>query len=226
MNAASPWVFDGHNDTILRVLRGDVSAADLAGGLPDGHIDAKRAQEGRFGGGFFAIFAPSPGNKADRYEEMVKPAYDVPLPPPLDEAVAADWVARGLDAFDALVAAGAATVCRSAAEIEADGGDTAYRGGRGHRPRPRHPGDIPPRGLRSLGPVWSRPNIFGHGVPFRFPSDPDTGPGLTEAGERLVRACNRLRIAVDLSHLNAAGFRDVARISDAPLIATHSNAHA
>ena len=31
-------------------------------------------------------------------------------------------------------------------------------------------------GLRSLGPVWSRPNIFGHGVPFRFPSPPDTGP--------------------------------------------------
>ena len=24
-------------------------------------------------------------------------------------------------------------------------------------------------GLRSLGPVWSRPTIFGHGVPFRFP---------------------------------------------------------
>ena len=96
MSAAMPWVFDGHNDTILRVLRGQVSATDVAEGLPDGHIDAKRAQEGRFGGGFFAIFAPSPGNKADRYEEMVKPAYDVPLPPPLDEAEAADWVARGL----------------------------------------------------------------------------------------------------------------------------------
>lgn len=24
-------------------------------------------------------------------------------------------------------------------------------------------------GLRSLGPVWSRPTIFGHGVPFLFP---------------------------------------------------------
>ena len=35
------------------------------------------------------------------------------------------------------------------------------------------------RGLRSIGLVWSRPNAFAEGVPFRFPSGPDTGPGLT-----------------------------------------------
>jgi membrane dipeptidase len=81
-------------------------------------------------------------------------------------------------------------------------------------------------GLRSIGPVWSRPNIFGHGVPFRCPSSPDIGPGLTDVGKDLVRACNRLNILIDLSHLNEAGFWDVAKLSDAPLIATHSNAHA
>jgi membrane dipeptidase len=81
-------------------------------------------------------------------------------------------------------------------------------------------------GLRSLGPVWSRPTIFGHGVPFRFPGTPDTGPGLTDAGKRLVRACNDLGVMLDLSHLNEAGFNDVAALSDAPLVATHSNAHA
>ena len=37
---------------------------------------------------------------------------------------------------------------------------------------------------------------------------------------------NRLGIMVDLSHLNEAGFWDVAAISDAPLVATHSNVHA
>jgi membrane dipeptidase len=82
------------------------------------------------------------------------------------------------------------------------------------------------RGLRSIGLVWSRPNAFADGVPFRFPSSPDTGPGLTDAGRELVRACNRLGILVDLSHLNEAGFWDVARLSEAPLVATHSNAHA
>jgi membrane dipeptidase len=81
-------------------------------------------------------------------------------------------------------------------------------------------------GLRSLGLVWSRPNAFAHGVPFAFPRSPDTGPGLTDAGRELVRACNRLGIMIDLSHLNEQGFWDVARLSDAPLVATHSNVHA
>src|SRR5207245_2402126 len=81
-------------------------------------------------------------------------------------------------------------------------------------------------GLRSLGLVWSRPNAFAEGVPFRFPSSPDTGPGLTAAGRDLVRECNRKGILIDLSHLNERGFWDVAELSDAPLVATHSNAHA
>jgi membrane dipeptidase len=81
-------------------------------------------------------------------------------------------------------------------------------------------------GLGSLGICWSRPNRFGHGVPFAFPSSPDTGPGLTDLGKALVRACNELKILVDLSHLNEAGFWDVAAVSDAPLVATHSNVHA
>src|ERR671910_909673 len=81
-------------------------------------------------------------------------------------------------------------------------------------------------GLRSLGIVWSRSNAFGHGVPFAFPADPDTGPGLTDAGKALVGACNNLGILIDLSHLNERGFWDVAALTDAPLVATHSNAHA
>ncbi len=63
-------------------------------------------------------------------------------------------------------------------------------------------------------------------MPFRFPATPDTGPGLTEAGVRLVRRCAELGIAVDLSHINTAGFWDVARELDGPLIASHSCVHA
>jgi membrane dipeptidase len=80
-------------------------------------------------------------------------------------------------------------------------------------------------GLRSLGPVWSRSNAFGHGVPFVFPSSPDTGAGLTKAGRALVERCAELGIMVDLSHLNEAGFWDVARIEPGPLVTTHSGAH-
>jgi membrane dipeptidase len=81
-------------------------------------------------------------------------------------------------------------------------------------------------GLRSLGPVWSRSNIFAHGVPFQFPSSPDTGPGLTDLGKELVIACNMLGIMLDVSHLNEQGFWDLAGITTAPIVATHSNAHA
>jgi len=81
-------------------------------------------------------------------------------------------------------------------------------------------------GLRSLGLVWSRPNAFASGVPFRFPSSPDTGPGLTDAGRALVRRCAELGILVDLSHLNEAGFWDVAALGAGPLVASHSGAHA
>jgi membrane dipeptidase len=82
------------------------------------------------------------------------------------------------------------------------------------------------RGLRSLGITWSRPNQFGHGVPFAFEQSPDTGPGLTDAGEELVRECNRLGIMIDLSHLNEKGFWDVVSLTDSPLVVTHSAAHA
>jgi membrane dipeptidase len=81
-------------------------------------------------------------------------------------------------------------------------------------------------GLRSLGPVWSRPNAFGYGVPFNFPDTPDIGPGLTPAGKNLVRLCNELGIVVDLSHLNEKGFWDVAAMTDAPLVVSHAGVHA
>jgi membrane dipeptidase len=81
-------------------------------------------------------------------------------------------------------------------------------------------------GLRSLGIVWSRPNIFGYGVPFQFPGSPDIGPGLTPVGHDLVRVCNQLGIMIDLSHLNEPGFWDVANLSTAPLVASHSGVHA
>ena len=47
-------------------------------------------------------------------------------------------------------------------------------------------------GVRSLGPVWSRPTIFGEGVPFAHGRDGDTGSGLTEPGQALVAKCKAL----------------------------------
>ncbi|MBX9335351.1 dipeptidase, partial [Serratia marcescens] len=81
-------------------------------------------------------------------------------------------------------------------------------------------------GVRSIGPFWNLPNAFGTGVSGPFPGSPDTGPGLTPAGEALIRACNRRRIMIDVSHMNEKTFWQTAALSRAPLVATHSNAHA
>jgi membrane dipeptidase len=80
-------------------------------------------------------------------------------------------------------------------------------------------------GLRSLGIVWSRPNNFGSGVPIKRSGSPDVGPGLTDLGKALVRACNELGIMLDVSHLNEKGFWDVANTTTKPIVASHSNAN-
>jgi membrane dipeptidase len=228
-------IFDGHNDTLLRLWRaGDREGRGFLEGSPGGHVDLPRARAGGLMGGFFAVFVPSAkgqGLVAERSDGAV--VDEPPLP-----GVSADEARRATLEIAAILMRlerarpDAIRLCRSVAEIEAAeavGAIAAIFHIEGAEAIDRDLGALEvlhAAGLRSLGPVWSRPNIFGHGVPFAFPSSPDTGPGLTEAGRDLVRACNRLRILVDLSHLNARGFWDVAEISDAPLVATHSNVHA
>ena len=231
MTTAIP-VFDGHNDTLLRLWKagGDPVQAFVEGG-DAGHIDLPRARRGGFAGGMFALFAPPVRGAALDPGAMVEPKPDMPLPAglPWKDAMAATVAMTAI--LFRLERAGALTVCRTAGAVEAAmavGSIAAVFHIEGAEAIDRDLFSLEllhQAGLRSLGPVWSRSNVFGHGVPFRFPSSPDTGPGLTDAGKALVRACNELRILVDLSHLNEKGFRDVAAISDAPLVATHSNVH-
>jgi membrane dipeptidase len=145
------------------------------------------------------------------------------------QRTAAAYATRAAGRLLALERDGVLRVARAAEDLDADGAPVAVlhlEGAEAIDPGLEALETWYAAGLRSLGPVWSRSNRFGHGVPFRFPSSPDTGPGLTEYGIALVRRCAELGIAVDLSHLNAAGFWDVARLEPGPLIASHSGAHA
>lgn len=74
-------------------------------------------------------------------------------------------------------------------------------------------------GVRCIGLTWNQRNQLADGV-----GEMRTGGGLTTLGVKAVREMNRLGIIVDVSHLADPGFWDVAECTDAPFIATHSNA--
>lgn len=226
-------VFDGHNDVLLRLMRGKIQPEQaFLEGDNIGHLDWPRMKEGGFVGGFFAVYVPSESAGVDVDALMTQSRYDVPLPAPLPLAPSQQVTAHMASLLIRIERAskGEVKICRTASDIRQciDNGRLAailhIEGAEGIDPDLYMLDVLYESGLRSIGPVWSRPNIFGHGVPFRYPSTPDTGPGLTDRGLDLVRACNRLKIMIDLSHLNEKGFWDVARLSDAPLVATHSNA--
>ena len=227
--------FDGHNDFLLRLQQEPQRRHELwLGATGTGHLDLGRMKQAGFAGGLFAIYVPSPSQGLDYMAMMKQAPFEVPLPAPvpLDQAQPVALAMAGLLHWMARAAPDDFAVCRSAAEVRSTFGSGRIAAVMHMEGAEAIGADLDAlylfhdMGLRSLGPVWSRPTIFGHGVPFKFPASPDTGPGLTEAGKDLVRLCNELGIIIDLSHMNEAGFNDVARLSDAPLVATHSNAHA
>jgi membrane dipeptidase len=234
---AQVLVFDGHNDIVLKIdAAGEARDRLWLHGEGAGHLDLPRMQASGFAGGFFAVYIPSPETlDIHAFQAMMdNPPYDIPLPDLIAHDVAGPIAARMLGHLLWMERAseGRFRWCRTAADIRtamAEGvvaGIIHFEGAEPIGPDLDALHLFHAMGLRSVGPVWSRPTIFGHGVPFRFPSTGDTGPGLTDLGKALVRECNALRIMIDLSHLNEAGFWDVAKLSDAPLVATHSNAHA
>ena len=50
-----------------------------------------------------------------------------------------------------------------------------------------------------------------------------TGGGLTDQGRVFVKEAQRLGIAVDVSHISDEGFWDIMKVTQAPVVATHSN---
>jgi membrane dipeptidase len=224
-------VFDGHNDALTRE-----DHAGIATGRENGHLDLPKMRAGGMRGGIFAVFSPSPGSDhwtpVPRDDGVVEMEYAEPL----DRGAAAAHATAAAGRLFALERAGEVKVARTIADFDhafAADDDAGVplavlhlEGAEAIDPGLEALDAWYAAGLRSLGPVWSRANDFAHGVPFMFPSSPDTGPGLTSAGKRLVQRCADLGIVVDLSHMNEAGFWDVARVDAGPLVATHAAAHA
>jgi membrane dipeptidase len=200
----SSIVFDGHCDTLLRVVEGQLKMAERSS---EGHIDLPRLHDGGVTAQVFAIFIEDkylPAGAARQtlrvldalYRELEANAHALVL-----ATKAADVEqAKAVDKVAAIIG------CEGAECIE---GDLALL-------RIFHR-----LGLRLLTVAWSRRNQAADGA-----WESRTGGGLTNFGVKLVEECNHLGILLDISHLSPAGVEDVLELSSAPVVASHSNAHA
>ena len=189
-------VIDGHND-VLTHLHDDGAADDAL--LTDGAatITVPSARAGGLAAGLFAVLPPAGGDWVAR----APGGWDVPYSPSVPWEEAARTVgALGARLMRLLRATdGAIRLVRDVADLDAClAGDALGVIFHMEGAEPIDP-DLDAldvwyaAGLRSLGPVWSRANAFGHGVPFRYPASPDTGPGLTDAGVQARAALRRAR---------------------------------
>lgn len=220
-------IFDGHNDSLTRD-----DHAEIATGRASGHLDLPRMRAGGVRGAIFSVFTDSARRRTRRVRRAR--AYTVQeLSSPVEHTVAAAHAAVVAGRLLALERSGHLRLARGVGDLDAahdDSGPPAavlhLEGAEAIDPQLEALPLWYEAGLRSLGPVWSRSNPFGHGVPFSSPSSPDIGEGLTDSGHRLIRACAELGILVDVSHLNEAGFWNVAALGVGPIVATHSGVHA
>jgi len=230
-------IFDGHND-ILHKIYSSSNPLDSRSFLVDGtgHLDYPRALQGEFWGGFFAVYSDNPPEVPEAAERIIytENGFHVPLPPALPFEYAHRAALEMIQLMKQIEQDSLGGL-----QIVTSGEDLRYclkervmaavlhlEGAEPLLPDLSNLEEYYDLGMRSLGITWSRPNAFGRGVPFAYPGHPDSGPGLTGPGKQLVEACNQLGILIDLAHLNEKGFWDVAALSSAPLVSTHTAAHA
>ncbi|MFB6270999.1 MAG: membrane dipeptidase, partial [Halobacterium sp.] len=159
----TPPVFDGHNDAVLAVYRGEATVADLRDGREDGHLDVPRARAGGLAGGIFAVFVPSEPQfapDADGNRVETSDGYRIRSPPPLAPSFAAGAADEMLAALDELVESDGVRRIETTADLRAciEGGDFGvvvhFEGAEPIRPSLSNFDAYYDRGLRSLGLTW------------------------------------------------------------------------
>ena len=220
-------VFDGHNDALSRLWGTNADpVASFAGEA--GHVNVGACRAGGMKGGFFAIFSPMARMVFD-FANFDPSVFKMKIPQ-MDEsdglvpAIGQAAIAHKLhDAGQIEIVTDAESLARAfvgepiACILHLEGAECIG-------PDLLALDALYALGLRSLGPVWSRPTAFGDGVPFAQGRDGDCGPGLTRDGKRLLARCRELGVMVDTSHMNVKSFWDVGE-AGLPLVATHSNAY-
>jgi len=200
----SALVFDGHCDTVLRILDGKCRFVERSN---EGHVDLPRLREGGVDAQIFAGCVGGP--QVERPLAAFLRMADALLQE-IEAHPEALRLARCAADVEAAKAAGQVACVLSMEGAEPLEGELAVL-------RTLHR-----LGLRNLGLVWSGRNPLGSGV-FGEGIDDE---GLSAFGKQVVREANRLGVMVDVSHLNERGFWNVIEITERPVVASHSNARA
>ena len=206
-------LIDGHNDLpwALRQQYGnDVYAVDLTTDLEATtrlHTDIARLRAGGVGGQFWSVYVPASLTPLEAVEETFEQ---------IDTAkriIAAHPDVFGLattaDQVDAVFASG-----RIASLIGMEGGYSI---------------DDSLALLREFHRAGARYMTLTHSKTTTWADSATDAPkwgGLSPFGEDVVREMNRLGMMVDLSHVSEDTMLDAMRVSDAPVIFSHSSARA
>lgn len=211
--AAHPLV-DGHNDLpwALRTLAGPdpvavVAGTDLAAGIPSIHTDLPRLRAGRVGGQFWSVFVPC---SLTGEEAVTATLQQVELVHRLAERYPDELgLATSAAEAEAAFASG-----RIASLLGAEGGhsiDSSLDA----------LAELRRRGVRYLTLTHNENTPWADSA-----TDEPVHGGLTDFGVEVVRACNRLGVIVDLSHVAATTMRDALAATAAPVLFTHSSCRA
>lgn len=199
-------VFDFHCDTALALLGEDLNSA---GSLKknDHHIDLERASTLAGYAQCFACFTTS-------IPELLNGLSPIVL---FERELAT--IQREIDQN-----AGRIAIAYSPEEIEANrekgimSAILTLEGTAGIDYNPELLEDLHMIGFRVASLGWNEKNpLTGSNL---------TGGGLTDQGREFVKEAQRLGILVDVSHISDEGFWDIMKMTDAPIIATHSNSRA
>ena len=205
---AAGMLFDGHNDLPWRLRTGGDFALrkfDLSRRLDSGQTDIPRLREGGVKAQFWSVYIPS---------EHPNPARTVTEQIDLVRRM----VERYPDAFEmAYNAADVERIARAgkiASLIGIEGG-VAIENSLAQ--------------LRAFHELGARYMTLTHNTTLDWADAATDSPkhdGLSPFGERVVKEMNRLGMLVDISHVSPATMADALRVSQAPVIASHSSAFA
>jgi membrane dipeptidase len=211
--AQNTIIVDGHMDLPFRMynlghdLRGEVF--DFMSKSSEGNIDYVRAREGGVDAPFMAIYIPASyqvtgGAKglADTLIMMVERMVDN-WPDKLALARSPEDIQSNFENGLLSLPMG----IENAAAIEDDLSNIAY---------------FYDKGIRYMTLTHGKDNLVGDSSY----DDAETHGGLSDFGKEVVLEMNRLGMIVDVSHITDKTFFDVAEISKAPIVATHSSVRA